>query len=361
MSALRTLRFIHCYLGRGESEVQEREVVIRAGTQEVEGSWFLPSAGRPSARWVVLHGITVPGRRHPSLLRFVRALAASGAGVLVPEVPAWRNLDVDPAPTVPTLTGALDRIDAEFGPAANGAGVIGFSFGATQAVLAAAHPTLRSRLGAVVGFGGYAELGRVARFMFTGEHEWRGKAYRAEPDPYARWILAGNHLTRVEGCGEMGRVAERVLRLATESGERGVLATHASVEELRRELDRGLTPEEREVWEVVAPPAGSSPPRARAEALADALTEAALGAHPGLDPRGRLDGLGSAVILAHGTGDRMIPFSETLRLHQLLPAARRRAPPTLTEVIAHSRREGRPGALEQLTFARLLARCLRAV
>src|SRR6185369_1110915 len=62
--------------------------------------------------WIVLGGVTKMGRFHPQLSRFARALAASGAGVIVPEIPEWADLRLAPAVTVPTVRAAVRALDA---------------------------------------------------------------------------------------------------------------------------------------------------------------------------------------------------------------------------------------------------------
>ena len=88
-----------------------------------------------------------------------------------------------------------------------GVGTVGFSFGATQALMAMADPAVQRDVRAVVGFGGYCDLRRMLRSLFTGEHEWSGEQYRLDPDPYGRWMIVGNYLTLIPGYEGMGAVA----------------------------------------------------------------------------------------------------------------------------------------------------------
>jgi hypothetical protein len=61
-----------------------------------EATLVPPAGGGERPGWVVLHGLTVHGRRHPAMQRFVRSLAASGAVVLVPDVPEWTRAAAGP-------------------------------------------------------------------------------------------------------------------------------------------------------------------------------------------------------------------------------------------------------------------------
>ncbi|MBV9775350.1 MAG: hypothetical protein JO040_15450 [Gemmatimonadetes bacterium] len=360
---LRAARFLRGYLRPAALPVRTEEVIVPVGGGEVEGTLYLPRGRSRSPGWVVLHGVTVPGRKHESLTRFVGALASTGAAVLVPDVPAWRALRVRSETARETLGAAAAYMRERPEVLPGGLGAVGFSFGATHALIAAAKPELRGVIRSVVGFGGYFELGRAIRSMFTGEHEWGGIRYRLDPDPYGRWILAGNYLTAVPGLEGMGRVAEAAHELAAEAGRRRTSANDADYDPLKAEARAGLDAEEREVWDILAPPAGE-PVRdlERARAIAAGLAAAALRADPDLDPLLAIPHLRARVVLAHGEADRLIPFTETLRLYEALPP-RLEPYASITRLFAHSTGNSAMQALEYgregIRFMRLLQRALR--
>src|SRR5690606_30570843 len=123
--------------------VREEEVEIEAGGRPAAALLFHPGGRRPVPGWAVLHGITVPGMRHPALLRFARAIAGSGAAVLVPEIESWKRLRVDPGAADAAVAGAARYLGARPEVREGGVGVVGFSFGATQALVTAASPEIR--------------------------------------------------------------------------------------------------------------------------------------------------------------------------------------------------------------------------
>jgi pimeloyl-ACP methyl ester carboxylesterase len=285
--------------------------------------------------------------------------------VLVPDVPAWRELrlDVDAART--TLAEGARWLARRPEVRPGGVGTVAFSFGATQALMAAADPAVQRDVRAVVGFGGYCDLQRMLRCMFTGEHEWRGERHQLDPDPYGRWIIVGNYLRLLEGYEGMEAVARGALALAVEAGRNGAWAWEAEYDPMKAQIRAGLTPAEREVWDVVAPPAGE-PPRnpALAQSLADAFCAAALEKDPGLDPRPHLAGVRGRVVLSHGRTDRLIPYTETLRMQTLLPPAARTSV-TITGLFSHSAHAGWIHPLDRAReaglFIRLLNQALSAV
>lgn len=363
--SVRTARFLRTYVRGGAGPVREEEMRLEVNGEGREATLYLPARPRPAPGWVVLHGLTVPGRRHKAMTRFVRSLAASGAVVLVPDVPAWRELRLD-------LDAARDSIRAgahflaqrpEVRP--GGVGAVGFSFGATHALMAAADPALRRDLRAVVSFGAYCDVPRMVRCTFTGEHEWDGQAHAVDPDPYGRWILAANFLTHVPGLEGMEDVRAAAHALALEAGRRGVMAWDAEYDAMKRELRGRLSPAGAGIWDLLAPPTGTVPADLdAARALADAMGAAMMERHPGLDPRPLLPGLRGRIILSHGRADRLIPYTETLRLRTLLPPAVSPSV-TITGLLAHSAHAGWMHPLERAResarFVRLLNAALAAV
>lgn len=357
---LRPFRFLRSYLGAGREGPVE-QVRVPVGDCDVPATLYLPRARGPAPGWVLLHGITVAGREHRSLTRFARALAASGGVVLVPEVPSWRGLRIDPAAARETIAGAAlhlaERPEVEPG----GVGVVGFSFGATQALVSAADPRLRDAVRAVVGFGGYSDLERTLVCQMTGEHEWRGRKHLLAPDPYGRWVVGANYLALARGMEGMGRVQERLRALAAEAGRRGTPAFGREYDPLKEELRAELDPAEHQVWDLFAPAAGLPPHDLEAaRQVAREMARAGILAEPLLDPRPSLAELRCRVVLAHGYEDRLIPFTESLHLRQALPP-HVRASATVTRLFAHSG-GARAGAarylVEGIRFVLLLQRAL---
>jgi hypothetical protein len=361
----RTARFLRAYLRGGAGAFREEETTITVAGETREATLYLPDRPTRAPGWVVLHGLTVPGRRHGAMTRFVRSLAASGAVVLVPDVPSWRELRLDIEAARETLAaGALHLADhPRVQP--GGVGTIGFSFGATQALIAAADPRLKDALKAVVGFGGYCDVERMIRAVFTGEHEWQGAEYRMDPDPYGRWVLAGNYLTLVPGHEHMRAVQDAALALAVEAGHRGAFAWEAEYDAMKAEIRATLAPDERPVWDLLAPPSGAPLHDVEgARRLAAGFSAGALRQDPRVDPLPYFPALHGRITLSHGRTDRLIPFTESLRLAAALPP-HVDASCTITGLFAHSAGAGGlhpvARARETLTFVRLLNRALYSV
>lgn len=310
--------------------------------------------------WVVLHGLTYRGLDHPSLVRFAGALAASGHIVMVPEIRAWTRLRVAPALTRPTIDAAIDALIQRADVDAERIGVFGFSFGATQSLVSAADPTFAERVRAIAAWGGYADIERLVMFGLTGEHEWNGVHERLEPDPYGRWMITANYLTRIPGYEDMTRAADALHQLATAAGRSGIYAGDPAHRKLNVQLAESLPARERRVFELFAPVGPHDLEAGRI--IAASLAQTIIATEPLMDPSPHLARVCVPVQLAHGRDDRLIPYTEMLRLTRGLPA-RQQLGHSITELFSHSGGT-RPGlgpiglAQESGKFAALLHRIL---
>jgi pimeloyl-ACP methyl ester carboxylesterase len=367
-----TSGFIREYLRPRPGRVELRELTYRrggvdGGTEALPAHFYrLAGSERPRPAWVLLHGLTYYGRAHPSLDRFARALAASGAAVMVPEIPEWSALRVAPATTGPSIAGAIDTLVGEGYAPEDRIGVFGFSFGATQALGALSDPELGARVRAMVAWGGYCDLHHLFRFGLTGRYELDGVEALATPDPYGTWIMGANFLRRMPGHERYDALATALSNLALESGRIGVAAGDTIYDPLKARLRQDLPLPQRELFDLLAPPTASWPNDSpRAFEFARDLADAALDADPLLDPRPLLPDFGTRTMIAHGRDDLLIPYTESLRLRRALPDACP-ASCTITSLFAHSTGATRGlGALAQTReaarFYALLHRLLRLV
>ncbi len=364
-ATLRTVRFVRRWLLE-RSSITQQEMLLDRGDRQVPATLFTPTNVRgPLPGWVVLHGSTRPGRFHPVLLRFARSLASARVAVIVPEVPEWRDLRLAPELTGPTVTMALDALGGSGVTGPGPYGLVGFSFGCPQVLIAAAQPDIGSRLAGVVGFGGYCDLQRILRFQMTGNHEWEGEEHHISPDPYARWIIGGNHLTSVPEYSDAGDVADALWRLAVEAGERRIPAWEASYDPLKEEERRTVAKERRWLFDLFAAPTGVEPDQEVIREFVPRLAVAAEKASPLMNPTPFLRAIEPQVKLLHGRGDRVMPYTETLRLHERF-SVNQSVDMTITDLFAHSDQGARlpslrEEVLEGLKFTSALKRVLAMV
>ena len=355
-----TVAFLRAHARPDRAGVGVHTVTYTRGDGSLPADLYLPrNTNRRLPGYVLLHGLTCTARAHPSLQRFARAVCASGHIVLVPEIPEWRALHVAPAVTIETIRAAVralhDRVEVD----SDRIGLFGFSFGATQALVAAADPEVARLMRGLVAWGGYCDLERLFRFGLTGEHEWNGVQHVIDPDPYGRWIMLGNYLTRVPGHEQDGDVAAAAHELARIAGERAIPSYDPELDPVKDEIRERLAPEKRVLFDRIAPPA-NQPAQGTPEnrALGVALARAALAADPLLDPQPFLGEIRVRTILAHGRDDRLVPYTETLRLARALPRQFLTGT-AITSLFAHS--GGAQHGLGPIGLAREAARFIRMI
>ena len=319
------------------STLRESEVLIpvREGASPIPGTIIRPE-GSEMRGWVVLHGMTRLGRAHSELGRFVRAIASTGASVLVPEIREWTELEFAPRRAQAILRGAVDWLYQSPAIEPGGITVAGFSFGAPQALFAAADVELGRKIRGVLGWGGYADIERTFRFSFIGEHEWDGVSYRQRPDPYARWVIGRNCIPLSASLADHTALVAALHRLAVEAGEKRLQTWDPASDPVKEELRRRLPPRDRSLFDVFAPPVDREPDPGAAEALVSELVPAIRREIPLLEPVPLIDRLTVPVRLLHGRSDHLIPFTETLRLGHALDSKASDLSTRLTGLFSHS-------------------------
>jgi len=333
---LRTARYARSWRTGGDSLVEEEVVIDRLGSQ-VGATLLRPSrSSGPLPGWIALGGVSRMGRRHPQLVRFARALASSGAAVLVPEVPEWRSLKMTPKVVAPTLRGCIELLRGRADVATDKLGLIGFSFGAPQVAIAAAREDLAEHVAGIVLFGGYCCLERTMTCQLTGDHEWQGSEYKLRPDPFGGWVVASNHLTDVPGCEDARDVAEALHALAHAASGQRIAAWDPRHDPMIEQLRAALPTRRRELFDLFAMPSDRVHPEPQqGREMALKLAEACRRMEPLLDPAAQLAEVELPTQLIHGRGDRLIPFTEGFRLLEGLPQRARRGL-TVTGLFNHT-------------------------
>jgi pimeloyl-ACP methyl ester carboxylesterase len=246
-------------------------------------------AGRPL---VLVHGFAPAGKDDPRVMRSAELLARAGFDVTVPSVSGLmsgrlRPADVDAA------------VAAVASAPAGSVRLVGVSVGAGPALIAAADPRVRDRVGTVVALGGYASAVELLRFFLTGEYAYGPERGRVEHDrEVVRAFIAAN-----------GDLVDEPTRRALLAGDARRAA--AFLDALPPDLGR----------------------------LLDALSPERVAR----DIRARL-------VLVHGRGDPTVPYTESLRL-----AAARPEGTTVILVRAVGHLEGPGGLVVWRRFRDLLA------
>ena len=357
-SWMRTVRYARSWKG-STPEVESTQVSIRRGDLDVPATLVRPAGvdGRLPC-WIAIGGVSRKGRFHPQLVRFTEALASTGVAVLVPGLPEWRRLEVSPRVTLPTIRASVEYLNERDDVIPDQFGLIGFSFGAAGVAIAASHEEVAPQVGGVVLFGGYCCLERTLACMLTGSHAWHEDRHQLHPDPYGRWVVASNYLTQVPGYEDAGDVADAVRRLAAEASGRRVSAWEPYHDRMISELRDTICQRRQGIFDILATATTCArPDAAECANFARELADTCRRLDPELDPGTSIQRVLVPTQVIHGRGDRLVPFTEGIRLMDQLPADARRGV-TVTSMIDHSKDHVPANPVEHVFEAGKLFRAL---
>ncbi|PYP93101.1 MAG: hypothetical protein DMG65_01890 [Candidatus Angelobacter sp. Gp1-AA117] len=250
---------------------------------------------------VLLHGVHHLGLEEPRLVSFARALAGAGVEVMTPELHDLADYHVVPESveqigiSAVILSTQLHQFKV---------GIMGLSFAGGMALLAAAKPEYADQIGFVVAIGAHDDLSRVSRFFATNKIEKPdGSTAPFAAHEYGVLVLAYSHLEDFFSPADMPAAREALRLWLWEQPD-------AAVKEAKAMNPAGQTEFDLLVHH-------------RDQLQRQLLHE--IDAHraemDAVSPHGHLSALNVPVFLLHGTGDSVIPASETLWLEQDVPHA----------------------------------------
>jgi dienelactone hydrolase len=287
---------------------------------------------------VLVHGAVDTGARESRMVALARALALRDVLVACPDLPSLRTFRADPEDLQRLGRIALavaDRPGTEGGEVA----LLGISIGGSYCILAAAHPDLRERTSAVMGFGAYEDLERLVTTWMVSPKPNVPELY----DPLVegrRLVFLGN----VEGLlpAEDHAVARRALRALV----RGDPVAQGAAQELgapgRRLLECALS------TEPIDPAVAAAVLAPVVEDLR-ALSPARAGAVPA-----------APVFVLHGESDPIVPVTDAPRLTAALERRGARVRLHETDLFTHVGGTGGVSFLRSWPLLRFVARFLGA-
>ncbi|OLC16181.1 MAG: hypothetical protein AUH29_05575 [Candidatus Rokubacteria bacterium 13_1_40CM_69_27] len=278
------------------SEWTREEIRLSVDGRSLDADLYRPT--KPRGALLLVHGLSLAGRRHPDLERLARLLARQGQLVLVPHFEGLAAFRLS-GREVAEIRAAIEHLRRT----SQSVGIAGFSFGAGPALLAAADTP---GLGVVGSFGGYADLRNVITFVTTGVHTWQGRRYVERQEEYNRWKL----LALLGGFVDDARDRRQLEELVTRKLANPLADTRA--------LESTLGAEGRAVLTLVVNRREEAVP-----ALLAALPADARDALARLSPLTVLPGFRARLLIAHGIGDDSIPFTESRRLAAAVPTPAR--------------------------------------
>lgn len=300
--------------------------------------WYVPRAVAEPPALVLVHGIHRFAVEEPRLVRFARALAASGVAVVTPEVRELADYRVD-VRSIETIGGAARAAHEKLGKKA---GVMGMSFAGGLSLLAACDARFANDIAMVVAVGAHDDVARVTRFFATNRVEKAdGSSATLSAHPYGALVFVYSHADRFFPAADLDG-AKKALSLWLAEDRDLARATARTLSAPSSELLGRLFDHHLE--------------EARSAMLSAATDDAA--ALSAVSPRGRVGSLAVPVFLLHGAGDAVIPFTETEWLAKDVPSSALRHV-LISKALVHVEPGGKPTWYEQWELLHFVAEILR--
>ena len=277
---------------------EEQTGSAQSGSAQFRYRIYKPQDVNNPGGMVLLHGVHRLGIDEPRLVSFARALASAGIEVLTPELRDLADYRVTPQ-TVDQIGMAAVILSTRMNRPK--VGVMGLSFAGGLALLAAAKPEYAGNIAFVVAVGSHDDLGRVSRFFATDRVEKPdGSSAPFSAHEYGVLVLAYAHLEDFFSPPDVP-IARETLRLWLWEQPDAMKKAEPLSPAGRAELDLLL--------------------HHRDQLHQKLLDEVKLHADEmaAVSPHGRLGHLTVPVFLLHGSGDSVIPATETLWLVQDVP------------------------------------------
>src|SRR5687768_4183693 len=135
---------------------------------DVAAQWYRPG-GRVRRAALLVPGVHSMGIAEPRLTALAHDLAGSGVAVMTMALPDLMRYQIT-ARSADVIEDAVAWIAAQPDLAPDGrVGMVGISFAGGLSIVAAGRPGIRDKIAYVVSFGGHGDLGRVLRYLATGE------------------------------------------------------------------------------------------------------------------------------------------------------------------------------------------------
>ena len=280
------------------------------GGEEREADLYRTQHGAARAGIVLVPGVAARGRRDARVVALANTLARLDFTVLVPDMPGLRHYRMR-ADDVREVADSFAWLATRPGLAPPGhIGIGGFSYAAGPVLLAALQADIRDQVHFVLAVGGYYSLENIVTYLTTDQYriveaggmETEGMV-RMSPHPYAKASFIRSNMDLLERPVDRGFFRDYALYI-----------TGNSIDE-DEPVPSSLAPDARAFYELLI---NRRP--ARVPYLLDRLSSPVRTELEGLDPAAHdFSGLVAEVILLHGRGDNLIPYTESIALAGALP------------------------------------------
>ena len=252
---------------------------------------------------VLVPGVAARGRRDARVVAIANTLARLDFAVLVPDMPGPRAYRMR-ATDVREVADSVAWLAAQpvLAPPDH-IGIAGFSYGAGPVLLAALQPDIRERVDFVLAVGGYYSLESVVTFLTTGYYAADRDAGRRSPHPYSQAAFIRSSLGLLERPRDQGFFRSYAAYIADPNTEED------------EPVPGNLAPDAQAFYQLITNHLPAAVP-----GLLDRQSTRMRTELDGINPAAHdLAGLRAQVILLHGRGDSLIPYTESIALADALP------------------------------------------
>jgi pimeloyl-ACP methyl ester carboxylesterase len=291
--------------------VQETTIYESKGSTEYAALLYSPEQSSITGAAVLIPGMSELGCHHPRLVAFSRYLADAGFVVITPDIREFKNFQITAAPIDQILLWHKRAETLIKNQTGKKPGLAGVSYSGTLALMAAAKPEIRDRVGFVAAIGPYYDLIRCTRKWFGASTGALGEEYY-HARFYAKWIVMLAALEMLPENRDRVHLKDLLHKLL--------------LQEEMPPVDDGLSPEGLRWRRLATLPPDQSDPE-----LAHKIEEYLVARiYPPLNPAGSMQDIRCPVYLIHGAYDNLIPSEESMALHRSIPHSRLLISPFLT-------------------------------
>ena len=317
--------------------VVERLTEVATSSGTIRARLYIPQGVSNAPGMVIVHGVHHLGIEEPRLVRFARAMSASGFRVMTPELAALADYRVDPQ-CIALIGYSARSLSADIGQRV---GVLGLSFAGGLSLLAASDPQYAPYIRSVISVGAHDDLERVSGFLISNSIQRPdGSTLQMAAHEYGPLVLIYSHVEDFFPAADVN-VARDALRLLL----------WEQVDDSRKQAER-LSAPSRQKMDLLY--------KHDVEALDSEMKQAIVRHRADMapvSPHGNLQTLRVPVLLLHGAADNVIPPSELLWLEQDVPPGTLKNA-LISTAISHVSMEGEPSFADQFRLVHFMAQML---
>ncbi|OFW02148.1 MAG: hypothetical protein A3I61_03700 [Acidobacteria bacterium RIFCSPLOWO2_02_FULL_68_18] len=302
---------------------------------------------------LLVPGVHSMGIAEPRLTALSRDLAGSGIAVMAMALPDLTNYRIT-ARSADAIEDAVAWLSAQPALAPDGrVGLIGISFAGGLAIVASGRPSVRDKVAYVVSFGGHGDLGRVLRYLATGEAVQAPGIDTHPPHDYGVAVILHAAADRVVPAEQVAPLRQgiRTFLLASQLtlvDMKEANATFATAREMVKAL-----PEPSATYLTYVN-------ERNVKALGQVLVpHLGLEADPAASPERTASAPAAPVFLLHGDGDTVIPTAESAVLADYLRAKGVGVHLLISRIITHAELDRSAAAAEIWRLIAFWAEVLR--